>query len=416
MEKYPGSPRRVPEPANGPTTGFVLLEEAEQRETDEERASASLPGSELADRPPHPASPLDVFAASSLAGKPAPRRLFHVEGLIPARTVTLLGGDGATGKSLIALQLTAATALRSTWLGMAVAGGASLFVTAEDDKDEVHRRLEDVAAHLGVKLEDLDDLHIVSLAGEDALLALPSGRGNLAPTQRFAALSAAISDLQPALVVLDTLADLSGGDENSRTHARQFIGLLRGLALKHDTTVLLLAHPSLSGMSSGAGTSGSTAWSNSVRSRLYLERVKGEDGAETDPDVRALKTMKANYSQIGTELRMRWERGVFIATGTAGGGSSSLAAYTSREIADGVFLDMLAAYGVEGRHVSSTPSANFAPAIFARDPRSQGINKRGLADAMNRLFAAKRIEVVEFGPPSRRLKRIAQTQTKSDES
>jgi hypothetical protein len=48
---------------------------------------------------------------------------------------------------------------------------------------------------------------------------------------------------------------------------------LRGLALETSSTALLLAHPSLSGMASGSGTSGSTAWSNSVRSRLYLTSI-----------------------------------------------------------------------------------------------------------------------------------------------
>ncbi|MFI5016060.1 MAG: AAA family ATPase [Hyphomicrobiales bacterium] len=251
--------------------GFRDLEDAERQQRNGQLAEAPLQGSEpMEGRAATPVQPLDVFAASTLAGTTAPRRLFHVDGLIPARTVTLLGGDGATGKSLLALQLASATALKSTWLGMAVAGGASLLLTAEDDRDEVHRRLEDVALHLGAGLDALHDLHIVSLAGEDALLAVSGARGNvLVPTQRFEALKATIARLKPALVVLDTLADLFGGEENHRTHARQFVGLLRGLTLQHETTVLLLAHPSLSGMSSGAGTSGSTAWSNSVRSRLY---------------------------------------------------------------------------------------------------------------------------------------------------
>src|SRR4029079_1534383 len=104
---------------------------------------------------------------------------------------------------------------------------------------------------------------------------------------------------------LDTLADFFAGDEISRTHARQFIGMLRGLAIEFERCILLLAHPQLSGMSSGSGTSGSTAWSNSVRSRLYLERVKDDRGVEQDTDARVLKTMKANYSAVGTEIARR---------------------------------------------------------------------------------------------------------------
>ena len=94
------------------------------------------------------------------------------------------------------------------------------------------------------------------------------------------AIRSEIEKRRPSLLILDTLADLFGGDEIKRPHSRQFIGLLRGLAIEFRLTIDLLSHPSQSGMASGAGASGSTAWSNSVRSRLYLERrsASGGDG------------------------------------------------------------------------------------------------------------------------------------------
>jgi hypothetical protein len=48
--------------------------------------------------------PLSFVKASTMAGQPIPVRDWQVEGLIPATNVTLLGGDGGTGKSLIALK------------------------------------------------------------------------------------------------------------------------------------------------------------------------------------------------------------------------------------------------------------------------------------------------------------------------
>ncbi|MFI5016061.1 MAG: hypothetical protein ACHQAY_27310 [Hyphomicrobiales bacterium] len=132
--------------------------------------------------------------------------------------------------------------------------------------------------------------------------------------------------------------------------------------------------------------------------------MKGDDGAETDPDVRALKTMKANYSQIGTEIRMRWERGVFVALPTAGG--SGLAAYAARDNADSVFMEMVAAYTAQHRELSPHPSLTYAPTLFSHDARSQGIRMPALRDAMNRLLTGGRLKVVESGPPSRRRKRL----------
>jgi RecA-family ATPase len=40
--------------------------------------------------------------------------------------------------------------------------------------------------------------------------------------------------------------------------------MLRGLAINYQHATLMLAHPSLAGMASGSGSSGSTGWSNSV--------------------------------------------------------------------------------------------------------------------------------------------------------
>lgn len=45
------------------------------------------------------------FIASDLDGKPVPSREWLVRDLVPSSTVTLLGGDGGTGKSLLALML-----------------------------------------------------------------------------------------------------------------------------------------------------------------------------------------------------------------------------------------------------------------------------------------------------------------------
>jgi RecA-family ATPase len=188
---------------------------------------------------------LPVLNAADLEGRSVPPRESLVEGLIPRRVVTLLGGDGGTGKSLLALQLAVAVQLGSNWAGRLVFGeGPVLFISAEDDSDELHRRLAAILEEQGSSFDQLKSLHMLSLVGEDALLAAIAGDNTLAPTQLFHALEGRIRALRPVLVILDTLSDLFGGDENSRLHARQFIGLLRGLTLRYETNIILLAHPS----------------------------------------------------------------------------------------------------------------------------------------------------------------------------
>jgi RecA-family ATPase len=348
---------------------------------------------------------IQVVGAEEFEGKPVPPRPWHVQGLLPGRTVSLLSGDGGAGKSLLALQLSCATALAYPWIGLDVTPGRVLYLSAEDDTDEIHRRLFDIAASYQCQFGDLSNLKILPLAGEDAVLAAPSGRsGVIAATPLWHQLVKAADEWAPKLIVLDTLADLFGGEENHRSQARQFIGLLRGLALRLDAAVLVLAHPSLSGISSGTGSSGSTGWNNSVRSRLYLERIKEPDGTESDPDARRLRTMKSNYGRTGSEIRLRWRDGVFT---TESSPANTFVQVEAEAQADRIFLDLVAAYSAEHRAVSPRPSGNYAPVVFARDSRSKGLNKVALAKAMNRLFSRSRIETIEVGPPSKRRAQIA---------
>ena len=260
------------------------------------------------DDPPLPT--LEIVNALSLARKEPPSRDWLIYGLIPAREITMLSGDGGTGKSLLALQLAVAMATATEWAGQVPNRGRTMFISAEDDIAELHRRLAAIVRAQSVSIDDLESLDILPLAGRDAVLAAPRD-SILKETPLFKALEAKLDELRPDLLILDTLADLFGGDEIKRPHARQFIGMLRGLAIKYGVTILLLSHPSLTGMTSGTGTSGSTAWSNSVRSRLYFERPKGSEG-DDDDDRRILTTKKANYGRAGGEVVLRWRDGVFV--------------------------------------------------------------------------------------------------------
>ena len=323
--------------------------------------------------------------------------------MIPDRAVTIVAGDGGGGKTTLMLQLGAAIAGTRPWLGHNPDSGPVLVVTAEDDEEEIHRRLAAIAKCLTADLSDLAGLHIVPLAGQDAVMGAPEGKAAIiAPTAVFRGLVALVERIKPRLVVLDALADVYAGEENARAQARQFIGLLRGLAIKNDLAVVLIAHPSLSGMASGSGTSGSTAWSNSVRARLYLERIFDEGNREINPDLRVLRVKKSNYGPVGLELRLRWQNGAFILDGPAAG-FDKLAADAK---AERVFLDLLAKFTAQGRDVCDTPGHNYAPTEFA-EQGSEGLSRDTLKAAMKRLLFAKRIRVEISGPPSRRRKRLA---------
>ena len=386
------------------------LEEGDEDEFDhlvasKRRAAARPDGG----RAPEAIAELPVITAAAFAGEPVPPRRWILQDVIPDRTVSIVAGDGGDGKTTLMLQLAAAIAGDRPWLGHNPESGGVLFVSAEDDRDEIHRRLAAIAISVGVALSDLADLHIVPLAGKDAVMATPQAKtGLLAPTAVFRGLVALVERIKPRLVILDALADVFGGEENARAQARQFIGLLRGLAIDHSLAVVLIAHPSLTGMASGAGTSGSTAWSNSVRSRLYLERIKGYDGKEIDADLRVLRVKKSNYGPVGLELRLRWSNGSFILDGSARG-FDKLAAEAK---AERVFLDLLALFTAQGRDVSPKPSSTHAPSVFAKHPDNSGVSKADLARSMERLLKRKEIHVETKGPPSKERQRLVREPTK----
>lgn len=350
---------------------------------------------------------IESFTADTLAGKEVPARQWHVEGLIPARVPCTLNADGGLGKTILGLQLCVATVTQGFWAGRTVKQGGAVYLSAEDDTDELHRRLFDIAAGAQVSLADLRDLIILPLAGKDAILAAPEGKaGTLKLTKLFVGIEELLKDIKPALMVIDTLADTFGGNEIDRTQARQFIGALRGLCIRHNVTILLLAHPSLAGMASGSGSSGSTAWSNSVRSRLYLDRVKAEDGDEPDPDLRVLRVVKTNYARLGEEIRLRWQSGTFVPAI----GQDSFSAMASQSKAERVFMALLSAYNADGRHVGYAPAGNYAPKVFAADARCEGVSKKAFTQAMNALFAAGKIKIEESGPPARRRSHLVEAQ------
>lgn len=344
-----------------------------------------------------------LVQASDFADREPPPRPFHVPELLPARTVTLLSGDGGLGKSTLALQLCAATVLGARWLGLPPAQGAALYLSAEDDGDELERRVHDAAHFYDCDKRELDGLFMLPVADEDPLLAIEGERGVLRPTPAWSAFTEIARNVGPKLIVLDSLADVFGGNEISRAHARQFIGLLRSLAISVDATVLLLAHPSLSGMTSGSGSSGSTHWHNSVRSRLYLSRP-ADDAPGPDSGERVLSRKKANYAPDGfADRRLIRKVGGYVVDGSEEGAFDRVAAEVR---ADRLFLELLARYAAEGRTVTHTTGHGYAPAAFAKETKAKGMSKAALTAAMNRLFEAGTIRVEAVGPPSRQTRHL----------
>ena len=184
------------------------------------------------------------------------------------------------------------------WLGMKVTQGKALVLTSEEERRDIHLTLRAILKDEGKNLAHCPELYVIPLADRDSCMAsAPNKTAPLAATPLWEALERLVERRKPRLVILDALADLFGGEENMRRHVRGFIVLLKRLAIKLKLAVVLIAHPSVSGMNSGSGLSGSTDWHNGPRARLYLQRPKDKDGKPLDPALRTIAVMKAQYSE-----------------------------------------------------------------------------------------------------------------------
>jgi RecA-family ATPase len=340
-------------------------------------------------------TPLPEVDPRDWQDKPVPTRKWFVEGWIPDRTVTNLSGDGGSGKTEIILQLIAASVLQTQWFGKDVSAGPCLYYGAEDEFDELHIRLKTIVRLAGRELSDLDGVRLISMAGLDAVLAEPNRKGILAVTDIYTKLVSRAKGIRPKLIVIDPSADVFGGDEINRAQVRKFVSMLRGLAMEIDCAVMLSSHPSVAGMISGTGTSGSRDWNNSVRSRLY-QKV-------TSPDTRTLELMKANHGKTGEKIEMRWQDGIYVLDD---GGDPVVENLVNSRI-DKLFLELLALFIEQGQNLGTSGGKNFAPAKMAAHPKAKGVSNKELAASMQRLLDAKRIKLVTEGAKTRQRSRLA---------
>ena len=339
----------------------------------------------------------------TLDGKPTPDRRWLVDGWIPHGTVTMLSGDGGVGKSLLVMQLLTCAAIGKDWLGQRTEPCKAVGIFCEDARDELHRRQDAINRHYGVGFADLENMQWCYRVGEEnALMTWEGFDVPGVPTGLFRQIQGWAKDFSAQLIVFDALHDFFAGDENRRPHARQFIQLLADLARDCDGAVVLTAHPSLSGRASGTGESGSTAWNNAVRSRLYLTKSRDE-GDDKTRDERVLQRRKANYAGDGDGIPLRWHQGVFMADEHETGIFASI----RKRSVERAFMDLLAEVASEGRPVSDSRNAgNYAPRIFSRRPGRQGFKKADFEKAMEVLFTNRRIRVEEYGRASDTRRRI----------
>jgi RecA-family ATPase len=355
-----------------------------------------------------PLPPLRWLDMSSWDSEPVPQREWAIRDRVPLRQAGLFSGEGGTGKSIIELMKNVAHVAGKDWLGTLPEPGATFYLGAEDDKNEIHIRLAAIAKHYSVTFKQLvnDGLHVLPLLGEDATLCAVTKGGRVEVTALYRQIHEAAGDIRPINISIDTLSRAFAGNEIDRVQVYAFAMHMQALAMVAGGSVTVLSHPSLSGIASGSGISGSTAWHGAFRFRQYLKGVKAADGEQPESDLRELEFKKNQYGPLGATTVLRYQAGLFLPEG----GTSSLDKLAHEARAEELFLALLRRFTAQGRNVSDKQnSPNFAPTAFAdeADARKDSIRKVDLKAAMSRLFASSRIVVETYGRPSRPYSKIS---------
>lgn len=231
-------------------------------------------------------------------------------GYLPAGQVTLLAGHGGVGKSLLALMLAVSVAMQRNFLGQDTQRGKVLFFSAEDGSAVVRLRLTKICRAWGVDPAKLaSTLRVIDATEIDA--ALYSERrvagvraGAVTPT--YTALREYLGVNGIDVLILDNASDVFDGDEIVRTLVRGFIRSLAALVRRSGGGVVLLAHVDKTTSRAGKGAtsesySGSTAWHNSVRSRLFLQ--------QREPGLLELQHQKSNHGTLHKPVQLAWPEG-----------------------------------------------------------------------------------------------------------
>lgn len=253
---------------------------------------------------------------------------FAVDKIFPKRHVTLFGGHGGMGKSMLALTMAAHVAAGVWFAGVPVEQSKVLFVSLEDEASVVKVRLRKIIQHYNLPTNEvLTNLALLDGTSSEAALMTQSQEFNGKPEMTKVFIELAHASENAGLIMIDNASDAYDGSENVRKEVRFFIRNLARMARAHNASVVLLAHIDKAAQRNGtAGDdySGSTAWHNSVRSRVALKHDPSHSSNSGDPVPLVLEHQKANLSSRAKTLRFEFiDGGLIVPIDDHGDGSGS---------------------------------------------------------------------------------------------
>lgn len=215
----------------------------------------------------HPPEPLlPVVRIGQIPDQETPQR-WLVEQLWGAASVGLIGGAPKCSKTWLGLDLALSVATGTACLGKYAVPqpGPVLIYLAEDALPIVRQRVEGMARHRGLELQQVE-IDVITAA--TLRLDRQQHRRQLLQTAQR---------LRPRLLLLDPLVRLHGIDENNASEVAELLAYIRSLQRQLDLSVILVHHTRKNapgGVAAGQALRGSSDLHAFGDSNLYLKRTK----------------------------------------------------------------------------------------------------------------------------------------------
>ena len=180
-----------------------------------------------------------------IEGEAIPRRKWIVPGLLLRRNVSILVAPPGSGKSLLTLQMGLMMGAGFAWGGWHPRGQyKTLIINAEDDSDEMRRRLYAAAKEMKANWSDLKDrVAIAEAPGGTLIVAKADSRTKTVIEQPMVKqLIKTVNENQFDVLVVDPFAETFEGDENSNSELKWAAVLWRRIARETNCAVLLVHH------------------------------------------------------------------------------------------------------------------------------------------------------------------------------
>ena len=241
-----------------------------------------------------------------------------LEPLIPHRSITIIDGLGGSGKSWLSLDLSYAISLGQDFVNLFPIrrSGVVLYLTAEESPEVFVQRLDMIQKHYP-KNENFKWISFLDESLEISSYLCRKRRGEPTVTETAEVLEWLISEEKPLLVVLDSLINYFGLDENSSEDAAFFYDVLKYFIRKYQVTFLVLHHQNKEGMKAQSDDTisfrGSGVLREQARSRLVYKNIKINETTFA----RKIKLEKSNYyskliNELFTEgsIYLKFENGI----------------------------------------------------------------------------------------------------------